>query len=117
MTTLRRKAWKKVSRKLTQSHITHRFNTHADASKSLRDFANYNAWLRQEPARSQVTRLLSASDALYPDFCDRQVTLQDWENHLNGKDLFDRIGTVFTLELWMQQLFNGRYRDGIDGLE
>ena len=114
LTTLRRKTWGKVNRKLNQSHIARRFDSSSNAAKSPKDFVDYNAWLRQDPARSHITRLLSASDALYPDFCDRKVTLQDWENHLNGQDLFDRIGTVFTLELWMQQLFNGRYRDGID---
>ncbi|MEB3215666.1 MAG: asparagine synthase-related protein [Nostocales cyanobacterium 94392] len=105
LTTLRRKTWKKLFRKLNQPH---------KSPKSLHEFADNNTWLRQEPAKSYITQLLNAPDALYPEFCDREVTRTDWQNHLNGQDLSDRIGTVFTLELWMQQLFNGRYRHGIN---
>ena len=114
LTTLRRKTCEKINRKLNQNHIVRRFQRPSRRPKSLHDFGDYDAWLRQEPARSLVTDLLSAPDALYPEFCDREVTLQDWDNHLNGQNLFDRIGTVFTIELWLQQLFNSRYRDGID---
>lgn len=99
---------------MSQNNTTRRFTPPDSVSNSFHEFADYNTWLRQEPARSHISRLLQAPDALYPEFCDRQITLQDWENHQNGQGLCDRIGTIFTLELWMQQLFNGRYRDGID---
>ncbi len=113
LTTLHRKTCAKVNRKLAQNRILSKFRRASSTAKSNREFADYDAWLRQEPTRSFVTQLLCSPDALYPEFCDRAVTLQDWENHLNGHNLFDRIGTIFTVELWMQQLFNGRYRNGI----
>ncbi|MEA5597182.1 asparagine synthase-related protein [Rivularia sp. UHCC 0363] len=114
LTTLRRETWKKVARKLNKNQNQNHITASKQSHKSLHEFADYNAWLRQEPAKTYITKLLHAPDALYPEYCDRQITLTDWENHLNGQDLFDRIGTVFTLELWMQQLFNSQYRNGID---
>lgn len=111
---LQRKIRSKVERKLNLNKPASKSNNSSENSNILREFTDYNGWLRQEPARSLITRLLKAPDALYPEYCNRDVTLQDWENHLNGKDSFDRIGTVFTLELWLQQLFNNRYRNGID---
>ncbi|GEM_PF-776892 len=111
---LQRKIWSKVELKLNRSKSASKSSNSSENSNILREFTDYNGWLRQQPAHSLITRLLNAPDALYPEFCDRQITLQDWENHQNGQDLCDRIGTIFTLELWMQQLFNGRYRNGID---
>ena len=114
LTTLRRRTCAKVRRKVNQNHIVKMLRNPSSAANPNREFADYDAWLRQEPARSFITRLLHSPDAFYPEFCNREVTLQDWENHLNGHNLFDRIGTIFTIELWMQQLFNSRYRHGIN---
>ena len=74
-------------------------------------FHNYADWLRQEPARTLWSDILSSRDALYPEFISRDQAQQDCQMFLQGQDNnFDRIGQILTFEIWLQQVFNQKYR-------
>jgi asparagine synthase (glutamine-hydrolysing) len=79
--------------------------------KKQADFHDYANWLRQEPARTFVSQLLSDRDAIYPEFVSREQAQQDWQAFLQGQDNnFDRMGQILTFEIWLQQVFNQNYR-------
>ncbi|MEL6900919.1 MAG: asparagine synthase-related protein [Cyanobacteria bacterium J06606_4] len=82
-----------------------------DPAKPKGDFYDYNAWLREEPARSFVEEILFNPEALYPAYICEEKVKQHWQAHLSGEaDRFDKLGQILTFEIWLQQVFNGRYR-------
>lgn len=69
------------------------------------DFYDYTAWMRQEPARSLFENAFKNPSARYSEFLDQDQVLAEWTQYLNGgASSFDRLGQVFTLETWLQQL-------------
>jgi asparagine synthase (glutamine-hydrolysing) len=73
-------------------------------------YQDYPAWIRQEPARSFFGSLLLNSSALYRAYASQARVAAMWEEHLRGKDHAERLCRYVTLELWLQQVFEGRYR-------
>ncbi|MBE9113032.1 hypothetical protein IQ273_26980 [Nodosilinea sp. LEGE 07298] len=95
---------------LTQPLRPKRTDRPAVAQLQPREFADYAAWLRESPAKDFIDQLLGAPEPLYAEFIDPKVVRQDWENHLAGEDLADRLGTIISLEIWLNQFFMGNYR-------
>ena len=82
-----------------------------DPTKKKGDFHDYNTWIREEPAREFVEAVLLNPDALYPQYIAQETVKAHWQAHLSGeKDQFDKLGQILTFEIWLQQVFNGRYR-------
>jgi asparagine synthase (glutamine-hydrolysing) len=73
-------------------------------SKPKDDFHNYAQWFRQEPTYSWVKKTLHNPNACYPEFVGRQPILEDWEDCLQGRSSFERVGQILTLEVWLQQI-------------
>lgn len=92
----------KLQRELKPLGVT--LPTHLTALKN-RDFCDYTAWMREEPARSQFEAILKNPSAHYPEFLEQHQVLAEWTQYLNsGTGSFDRLGQVLTLEVWLQQL-------------
>jgi asparagine synthase (glutamine-hydrolysing) len=75
-----------------------------------RSFADYDAWLRRDPARSLIGGILQSKDALYPEYVSRDTVLRVWEELQGGAARGREAGLYATLEIWLQQMFNARYR-------
>ncbi len=75
-----------------------------------KEFANPAHWMRQEPTRAVFEQILNNRAALYPEYLDREQVKQDWHEHLKGRNLADRLSLTISLELWLQQVFEKRYR-------
>jgi len=82
------------------------------ASRRRRHMASYGEWMRNEPARPVFERILTHPDALYPSYLRDVDVPALWRRHLSGERLGFRIGLHFTFELWLQQVFNAKYREG-----
>ncbi len=70
-------------------------------------YADYPRWLREDPGRSFIIRLLLNRDALYGDYLDREVTRQvvvDFMDTGNNRNL-TTIGLLLTFEIYLHQLF------------
>lgn len=78
--------------------------------KDRHNYADYTTWIRQEPARSFFGSNLNNPKALYPEFISRERVLTDWENHLKGWNRAAQLSRYLTLEIWLQQVFEGKYR-------
>lgn len=80
--------------------------------KDLRNYTDYPTWIRQEPARSFFEKLLLNKNALYPEYVDRNKIQGYLSNHMARKaNYHDRLCIVLTFEIWLQQVFEGKYRD------
>ena len=75
-------------------------------------YADYSRWIRQEPVRSFIDALLRDPGALYREYISRDQVLNDWERHLNGRNRADQLCRYLTFEVWLQQVFEGKYRRG-----
>jgi asparagine synthase (glutamine-hydrolysing) len=73
-------------------------------------YPDYDELLRQEPARSFCEKLLTSQTALYAEYIPRQQVHELWRRHLNGERRHHVLCRYLTLELWLQQVFEGRYR-------
>jgi asparagine synthase (glutamine-hydrolysing) len=73
-------------------------------------FADYAQWLRDEPAKQVVETMLMRPEPLFADLCDPQPCRLAWSQLLSGVDTSETISRYLTMELWLQQIMNGRFR-------
>ena len=80
--------------------------------KDLWNYTNYPTWIRQEPAKSFFENLLLNKNALYPEYIDRNKIHHYIKNHMEKKaNYHNKLCLALTFELWLQQVFKGKYRD------
>ncbi|MDY6940113.1 MAG: asparagine synthase-related protein [Cyanobacteriota bacterium] len=111
---LSKKAISKLDRGFKKVGISLNLTNRGKTIDPNKAFADPASWMRQEPTRTIFEKILNNPNALYLEYLDRAQVLQDWHDHLNGRDLADRLGLTLTLELWLQQVFEKRYRTDID---
>jgi asparagine synthase (glutamine-hydrolysing) len=77
---------------------------------SSQGYANYDEWIRNEPARSFFGKLLSNPDALYPAYLPREAVKSCWDSHLAGTNNSQALCRYATFEIWLQQVFEKKFR-------
>lgn len=78
-----------------------------------RGFADYDKWIRQGPARPFFEEVLRSSSALYPEFISRERVHRDLAKHLAGGNRSEGLCAVVTFEIWLRQIFEGKYRPAV----
>lgn len=73
-------------------------------------FADYDQWIRNDPARSFFGKLLDSPDALYQAYLPKETVKSCWDRHLAGMNNSQALCRYATLEIWLQQVFEGRLR-------
>jgi asparagine synthase (glutamine-hydrolysing) len=118
--------WNRKMRKTThrlQTKITRKLkflgiHGHPNPLRSQRqNFIHPNLWIRQQPARVLYDRILNNPNAYYRNHLSSeqvQNIQQAWQDHLNGKNLADKLSLALTFEIWLQQVFAGNYRSDLD---
>ncbi len=77
----------------------------------LKSFTDYPEWIRAQPARAFFEKLLLSKKALYPQFIDERRILHYLTDHMKRqKNYHNELCLVLTFELWLQQVFEGKYR-------
>lgn len=72
----------------------------------------YPSWIMQEPARSFFENVLLSKDAIYPEYIDQNNVHAYVRSHMERKaNNCNELSLSLTFELWLQQVFEGRYRD------
>jgi asparagine synthase (glutamine-hydrolysing) len=84
-----------------------RFGINYDNPNEYTDYAN---WLRNEPARGFLNEVLLNKNALYTEFIPKDQVMKDLDNHLNGRNSEVKLCRYLTFEIWLQQVFEGKYR-------
>jgi asparagine synthase (glutamine-hydrolysing) len=75
-------------------------------------YTNYREWIREEPVRSFFKEILFSNNALYPDYIDSNTVHHYFNEHMEEKgDFHNQLCLALTFELWLQQVFAGRFRD------
>ncbi|MBD3272527.1 MAG: hypothetical protein GF384_08350, partial [Elusimicrobia bacterium] len=96
----------KFSKNLFKGTVDHR-STH-------KDYTDYANWIRTNPACKLITDLLKDSHALYPNYIPKHTLLSQLDLHMSGRtDYTHDLMTAVTFELWLQQVYEGKYREGI----
>jgi hypothetical protein len=79
--------------------------------EDLRNYTDYAKWIRQEPARSFFEKILFNKEAIYPEYIDRKTVQRKFLDHMyRRKDYQNDLCLAFTFEIWLQQIYFGRYR-------
>jgi hypothetical protein len=77
------------------------------------NFTDYSSWIRFEPARSTIISFLNNPDALYTEYLPKDKGVKDLNDHLHGERVCTQsICRTLTFEIWLEQVFNKRYRSG-----
>jgi asparagine synthase (glutamine-hydrolysing) len=80
--------------------------------KNIHGYTDYAEWLRKEPAKSFLKSVLSARNAIYPAYIDQSKVKEHLEDNLQNKaNHSDKLCAALTFEIWLQQIFEGRYRE------
>lgn len=95
---------KRVNRKIIKE--LNRLGISIDDAYSYDDYPN---WLRKEPALSFCDSVLNNPSAIYPEYISRHHVLETYKRHLAGKNHSEAIGRYLTFEVWLQQVYEGRY--------
>ncbi|MBF5042764.1 hypothetical protein FGE12_10170 [Aggregicoccus sp. 17bor-14] len=79
---------------------------------SLQAYTDYPTWIRQAPARELFERLLAHPEALHAQYVSADTVRARLAAHFGGEDHSEYLCRVATLEVWLQQVYAGRYRNG-----
>lgn len=90
--------------------LLHKLSWYGLANPPSRGYADYAAWMRQEPARSIFKDVLTSRAALYPEYVPRERVESDLGKHFGGRDRAESLCRVLTFEIWLRQVFEGEYR-------
>lgn len=77
---------------------------------AVQQYASYSDWMRKPPASFWIRETLLSRNALYIQYVPRNEVERCLTAHEAGASLAERIGRYMTFELWLQQVFNRRYR-------
>ncbi len=77
------------------------------------NYTNYPKWIRQEPSRSFFNDVLKNQNSIYQDYVDKEKVLELWNKHLQGEDHAEDLCLYITFEVWLQQIFEGKFRTNI----
>lgn len=78
----------------------------------LNNYTDYPNWLRQEPAKSFFENILYSKNAIYPAHVDKAEVQRYLSDHMQNKaNYHNELCIALTFELWLQQVFEGKYRE------
>jgi asparagine synthase (glutamine-hydrolysing) len=75
-------------------------------------YHNYPYWIRQKPTKTIFENIIYSKNAIYPDYVDKgniQMFLRD--HMLNKANYANELCQALTFELWLQQIYEGKYRE------
>jgi asparagine synthase (glutamine-hydrolysing) len=88
--------------------VLSRFGFKYNNPKSYTDYPN---WIRQDPARSFFESMLTNQKALYTEYIPEERVHNKLIKHLSGENHAEVLCRYLTFELWLQQVFEGKYRN------
>lgn len=81
------------------------------SAKTPHRFADYDIWLRNDPAQSFFNKVLFSPSALYPHYVPHAQITRLWTEHAKGAQRAEKLALILTFELWLQQVYEKKYRD------
>ncbi|MHB8163121.1 MAG: asparagine synthase-related protein [Methanoregula sp.] len=75
-----------------------------------REYTNYPEWIRQDPAKQFFISVLLDNNALYSKYISKESVITKLNEHFEGKNHAEDLCGYLTFEIWLQQVFNKKYR-------
>lgn len=72
-----------------------------------KDYADYPAWFRVDPARSFFERLVLSPDSLATQYVARDAVRRDWGEVQAGRGSAELVARYLTMEIWLRQVYGG----------
>jgi len=80
-------------------------------SNAVEGYTDYFQWTRNDPAKSLILSILNNKDAIYPEFVSREKVARDLKSHFYNKiNRSEQICRYLTFEIWLQQIFENKFR-------
>ena len=92
---------------LFKQKIMRRLGLEKKASTS--GYANYDEWMREPESAANIKNLLFAKDTFIKKLGLDQECRKIWGQQLDGKNHAELLGRYISLEVWLSQLFTGKY--------
>lgn len=97
----------KINRKLKR-FVNMEINVlNKNSSKKPVDTSNF---IRQEPIYSLFNTIINDPNPMYSNYVKDYDLKILWQEHLDGKNTWEIISRLLTLEIWLQQVFNNKYK-------
>ncbi len=80
------------------------------APRDTRNYTDYPNWIRRDPARRVFEDILQNRSALYTEYVPAEKVRAALSDHLSGADCAAELCQYLTFEIWLQQVFEGRFR-------
>ncbi|MDR0792565.1 MAG: hypothetical protein LBE82_04600 [Chitinophagaceae bacterium] len=83
-----------------------------------KDYCDYPLWASTEPAKSVFIKLLTNPDNLYQNYLDKNIVLNKLNMFMSKPEqdtnygIINYLSRILTIEIWLQQFFNNKYREG-----
>jgi asparagine synthase (glutamine-hydrolysing) len=78
-----------------------------------RNYTDYPNWIRLDPAKGFFIKVLLSPDNLYQRYISKENVHACLNEHLTkGKDYSNFLCRSLTFEIWLQQVYNKKYRQG-----
>lgn len=74
-------------------------------------YTDYPAWIRQGAAKTLFENVLRNAEPLYSEYVAQDRVEFMLDTHLKGRDRSEMLCRYLTLEIWLQQVFNKKYRN------
>lgn len=87
-------------------------------SNKTSNYTDYPAWIKQKPAKFIFEEiLLNNKNALYENFISKEKVLREWQAHINNEKVYSiNLCRYLTFEIWLQQVYEKKYREGLSAL-
>lgn len=79
-------------------------------------YTDYPNWIRKDPAKSFFENVLMGANTLYPEYIAADNVRIMMHKQMEGEDFSEDLCRCFTFELWLQQVFEGQYREADDDI-
>jgi len=101
--------WRARAKRI-QHGVSGRLRAALGVGASRREYTDYGAWMVAPEPKRRIESLLLGRQALYHDLPVAAGGVAAWEELLSGRGSVEIVGRYLTLEIWLQQVFNGRLR-------
>jgi asparagine synthase (glutamine-hydrolysing) len=74
-------------------------------------------WIREPPGREIVEKLLLQGRPRFGDLLPRDKVWAEVNEHMSGRTRTDLVHSILTLEIWLRQLDEPGFRNGLEGID
>lgn len=79
------------------------------------NFTDYPHWIIQEPGRTFFHQTLLDKEALYREYLPDMDVEGMFRRHLRGQDFTNKLCSLLTFEIWLQQVMNKKFNFQLEG--